>query len=306
MRAIALNDYGTPPVLIDLPTPEPGPAEVLVRVRASSINGFDVSVAAGMLKGMMEHRFPVVLGKDFAGVVEAVGEGASRFAPGDEVFGVVMKPVLGDGGFGEYLVVGEQSGIARVPDGLDLQAAGALGLAGTAARNAIDAVAPISGELVLISGATGGVGAIALHYAAAAGADVIATARPGAEAEFVRGLGARHVVDYAGDLSAQVRAIAPEGVPAIVHLAGDGARLADLLAPGGRIASTMGYGPDQHAAAVAVMANPNAATLDRLATDAASGRLRVPITRTYPLEEAPQALADFTAGSHQGKLGITI
>jgi NADPH:quinone reductase-like Zn-dependent oxidoreductase len=305
MRVIVVNDFGTPPALTELPKPEPGPSEVLVHVRASSINGFDGAVAAGMLKGMMEHRFPVVLGKDFAGTVEAVGEGASRFAAGDEVFGVVMKPFFGDGGLGEYLVVGEQYGIARVPKGLDLQAAGALGLAGTAARNAIDAIAPAAGELVLISGATGGVGAIALQYAVAAGAEVIATARPGAEEEFVRGLGATHVVDYTGDLSAQVRAIAPEGVPTIVHLAGDGEQLAGLLAPGGHIASTLGYGPDQHAAAVAVMADPDAATLDRLAADAASGVMRVPITRSYPLDQAPQALADFAAGS-LGKLGITL
>ena len=305
MRAIAVNDYGMPPILTELPKPEPGPGEVLVHVRASSINGFDASVAAGMLKGMMEHRFPVVLGKDFAGTIEALGEGASRFAPGDEVFGVVMKPFLGDGGLGEYLAVGEQFGIARVPDGLDLRAAGALGLAGTAARNSIDTVAPAGDELVLISGATGGVGAIALQYAVAAGARVIATARPGVEAEFVRGLGAAHVVDYTGDLIAQVRAIAPDGVPAVVHLAGDGEQLAGLLAAGGRIASTLGYGSDQHAAAVAVMAIPDAVTLDRLAADAAGGALRVPITRTYALEEAPQALADFSA-AHHGKLAVTI
>jgi NADPH:quinone reductase-like Zn-dependent oxidoreductase len=305
VRAIAVNDYGTPPVLIDVPKPEPGPGEILVRVRASSINGFDGAVAAGMLKGMMDHRFPVVLGKDFAGVVQALGEGASAFAPGDEVFGVMMKPYLGDGGFGEYVVVGEQYGIARVPEGLELQVAGALGLAGAAGRDAIDAIAPASGELVLISGATGGVGAIALQYAAAAGAGVIATARPGAEEEFVRDLGATYVVDYAGDVVAQVRAIAPEGVPAIVHLAGDAGQLADLLTAGGRLASTLGFGRDQHPAAIAVMASPATATLERLAADAASGRLRVPVTRTYPLAEAPQALADF-GGVHHGKLGIAI
>ena len=305
MRAIAIIDFGTPPVLTELPKPQPEPGEVLVHVRASSVNGFDGAVAAGMLKGMMEHRFPVVLGKDFAGVVEALGEGASSLAPGDEVFGVVMKPFLGDGGWGEYLVVGEQHGIARVPDGLDLRTAGALGLAGVAGRNAIDAIAPAAGELVLISGATGGVGAIALQYAAAAGARVIATARPGAEEEFVRGLGAAQVVDYGGDLNAQVRAIAPAGVPAIVHLAGDAGQLAGLLAAGGRIASTLGYGPDQNAAAVAVMANPDTATLDRLAADAAGGALRVPITRTYPLAETPRALADF-AVPHVGKLAITV
>ena len=109
----------------------------------------------------------------------------------------------------------------------------------------------------------------------------------------------------AGDLSAQVRAIAPQGVPAVVHLAGDAGQLADLLAAGGRIASTLGFGPDQHPAAVAIMASPEAATLDRLAADVASGALRVPITRTYPLEETPQALADFS-GPHCGKLGITV
>ena len=305
MRAIAVHDYGTPPVLSDVPKPTPGPGEVLVRVRASSINGFDVAVAAGMLKGMMEHRFPVVLGKDFAGVVEALGEGASRFGPGDEVFGAVMKPFLGDGGLGEYLVVGEQYGITRVPGGLDLQAAGALGLAGSAALDTIAAVAPAPGDYVLISGATGGVGAIAVQYAKAAGAIVIATARPGAEEEFVRGLGAAHTVDYGGDLTAQVRAIAPDGVTAVAHLAGDAGRLAGLLAAGGRLASTLGFGPEQHPAAVAVMASPEAATLDRLAADAAGGRLRVPITRTYTLEEAPQALADFAAGS-LGKLAVTV
>jgi NADPH:quinone reductase-like Zn-dependent oxidoreductase len=305
MRAIAVSDYGTLPSLIELPKPEPGRGEVLIRVRASSINGFDGAVAAGMLKGMMEHRFPVVLGKDFAGVVEALGEGASRFAIGDPVSGVVMKPYLGDGGLGEYLVVGEQYGIARVPEGLDLQTAGALGLAGTAARDSVDAVAPANGELVLISGATGGVGALTLQYALAAGAEVIATARPGAEEEFVRGLGATHAVDYTGDLSAQVHAIAPDGVPAIVHLAGDAALLTGLLAAGGRLVSTLGFGPDQHPAAVALMASPEAATLDRLAADAASGALRAPITRTYPLEATPQALADF-GGSHQGKLAITL
>jgi NADPH:quinone reductase-like Zn-dependent oxidoreductase len=305
MRAIAVNEYGAPPALTDVPQPQPGPGEVLVRVRASSINGFDAAVAAGMLKGMMEHRFPVVLGKDFAGTVEALGEGAVRFAVGDEVFGVVMKPFLGDGGFGEQLAVGEQFGIARVPGGLDLPAAGALGLAGTAARNAIDALAPAAGEVVLISGATGGVGVLALQYAAAAGAEVIATARAGAEEEFVRGLGASHVVDHTGDLSAQVRAIVPAGVPAIVHLAGDGEQLAGLLAQGGRIVSTLGYGPDRHAAAVAVMASPDAATLDRLAADVASGALRVPITRSYALAEVPQALVDFGA-PHHGKLAVTV
>ncbi len=148
-------------------------------------------------------------------------------------------------------------------------------------------------------------GAIALQYALAAGADVIATARPGAEEELVRKLGAANVVDYAADLEAQVRALAPEGVDAVLHFAGDPSQLARLLATGGRLVSTVGFGPDQHAAAVALMADPDSATLDRLAADVASGRIVVPIARTYALGEATKAVADFPAGT-VGKFAITV
>jgi NADPH:quinone reductase-like Zn-dependent oxidoreductase len=305
MRAFAMTDPDTAPDVTELPDPRPGKGEVLVGVRASSVNGFDAMAASGLLQGMMEHRYPVVLGKDFAGTVEAVGDGASRFAIGDAVFGVVMKPYLGDGGLGELVVVGEDHGIAAIPDGLDVQVAGALGLAGTAANDALDAVAVAPGTTVLISGATGGAGSIALQYAVAAGATVIATARPGRETDFVGDLGAAHTVDYTADVAAQVRAIAPEGVDAVLHLAGDAAALAELLTDSGRIASTLGFGPDQHPAAIPIMADPNTATLERLAADAAAGRIHVPVTATYLLADAPQAFADYTTGA-LGKLAVTI
>jgi NADPH:quinone reductase-like Zn-dependent oxidoreductase len=305
MRAVVVAEQGVPPALTQVPTPQPGAGEVLVRVQASSVNGFDLSVAAGHLAGMMEHRYPVVLGKDFVGTVEAVGDGVTRFAVGDAVFGVVTKPFLGDGGFGEYVTVLEQIGIAALPTGADVTAAGALGLAGTAALDALAAAAPQPGETVLVSGATGGVGAIAVQYAAAAGARVIATARPGAEAGFVRGLGATDVVDYTGDVDAQVRVISPDGVDVVLHLAGDGAMLAGLLNEKGRLASTRGFGPDQHPAAIFIMANPTTGTLERLAADLAAGRLTVPIERTYPLAEVPAAFDAFTAGT-VGKIAIAV
>jgi len=305
MRAIVIAEQGASPALTELPTPEPGAGEVLVRVEASSLNGFDTAVAAGYLAGMMEHRYPVVLGKDFAGTVAAVGAGVTRFAAGDRVFGVVTKAFLGDGGFGEYVVVGDQLGTAVIPDGLDTATAGVLGLAGSAAVDALDAVTPQAGETVLVSGATGGVGAIAIQYAAAAGARVIATARPGDEADLVRSLGATDVVDHSGDLAAQVRELAPGGVDVVLHLAGDGGVLAGLLAEKGRLASTLGLGPEQHPAAVAIMATPAAETLDRLAADAAAGTLRIPVARTYALAEVPAAFGDF-AGGTLGKLAIAV
>ncbi len=306
MRAVVVAEQGAEPPRTEEPTPRPGAGVVLVRVQASSVNGFDLSVAAGHVVGMMEHRYPLVLGKDFAGTVSAVGDGVTRFAVGDAVFGVVTKPFLGDGALGEYVTVSEQIGITAMPQGVDVvAAAGALGLAGTAALDALDAVAPQAGETVLISGATGGVGAIAIQYATTAGARVIATARPGKAADFVRGLGATDVVDYTGDLPAQVRAISPDGVDVVLHLAGDGGVLAGLLTGTGRLASTLGFGPDRHPAATFVMANPSADTLDRLAADVAAGRLTVPVARTYSLAEVPAAFGDFAAGT-LGKIAIMV
>jgi NADPH2:quinone reductase len=98
MKAIALHDFESGPAASELPTPEPGNDELLVRVLGSSVNGFDVAVASGMLKGMMEYRFPVVLGTDFAGTVEQVGAGVSRYRAGDEVFGIQLaQGTLHDG-----------------------------------------------------------------------------------------------------------------------------------------------------------------------------------------------------------------
>jgi NADPH:quinone reductase len=310
MRAIGMERFESGPVVLDVAVPKPGPGEVLVKVRSASINGMDVAVAGGVLKDMMEHRFPVILGKDFAGSVEDTGPGVSGYKAGDEVFGTMpMKEFIGDGTFAEYAIISEDNGIAKIPPDLERSLAGALGLAGTAAAASIDAIAPSAGETVLISGATGGVGAIAIQLATQRGAEVIATARPGEAAEFVKDLGASHTIDFTGNIAEQVRSIRPDGVDAAVHLAGDGPRLADLVRPNGRFASTLGIGPDQlgdkgvHATAVMAMQTPE--SLHRLATDVAAGKLRVPVRRTYALQEVPKAISDFAAGS-LGKFGVTI
>jgi NADPH:quinone reductase-like Zn-dependent oxidoreductase len=311
MRAVALDAVPAAPQVTDVEAPSPLAGEVLVKVAASSVNGFDAATAAGYLQGAMEHQFPLVIGKDFAGTITELGKGVTGFTVGERVFGVVTKPFLGTGSLGEYVTVPTMVGLARIPDGLPTAEAGALGLAGTAALNAIDAVAPGRGETILIVGATGGVGTIAVQYAAARGARVIATARPGAEAALITSLtgGKTELVDYTGDLTAQVKALAPDGVAAALHLAGDGKQIADLVADGGRLASTLGLTgetlPGRNLTVVPVMAHPDDVTLNRLAADVASGALRVPITATYPLEQAPQALADFGSGA-LGKLAITL
>jgi NADPH2:quinone reductase len=262
-----------------------------------------------VLKGMMEHRFPVVLGKDFAGTVEKAGEEISNVVVGDEVFGVLMREHLGDGTLADYVVVPGGIGLTKISPGLDQATAGALGLAGAAAYAAVDAVAPSSGETVLISGATGGVGAIATQLASARSAEVIATARPGEEADFVKSLGAAHTIDYSRDITEQFRSLRADGVHAVIHLAGNASQLADLVMPTGRMASTLGVTGEQlgdrDIEVTTVVAMPTASVLDRLAGEIAAGKLRVPIQRTYRLEETPQAIADFAQGT-LGKLAIAL
>jgi len=307
MKAIAIDDFGAAPTLHDLPVPQPAEGELLVRVEASSVNGFDMFVVSGMAKGMIEYRLPIVLGKDFAGTVEAAGPGVTGFAVGDPVFGVLMTMTLGDGTFTEHVAAAAMF-VAKIPEGLPTQVAGALGLAGASAMAAIDAIDPSNGETVLISGATGGVGAFALQLAKARGATVIATATEDLQ-DHVRALGADETVDHTGDLATAVKALRPGGVNAVVHAAGDGLALASLLVPGGRLASLLGFGADQLTnpaiTATSVMGMPTTETLERLAGAVVRGELTVPIQRTYSLLDAPRALKDFAEGK-SGKLAITL
>jgi NADPH:quinone reductase-like Zn-dependent oxidoreductase len=304
VRAATLESVPASPAVAEVDTPHPEAGELLVRVVSSSVNGIDAATAAGYLRGMMEHRFPLVVGNDFAGTVEALGAGVEGFAVGDAVFGVVTKLFLGAGSLAEYVTVPAAHGVAHIPAGLSVRDAGALGLAGTAALDSVNAVDPHGDETILISGATGGVGTLAVQLAAARGAQVIATARPGAEADLVTGLAAGvHVVNFTGDLAAQVRALAPNGVDAVLHLAGDGDQLAGLLRPGGRFASTLGAVPEG-VTAFSVMADATPRTLARVAADAAAGVLRVAVTATYPLERVHEAFAAFGAGT-LGKVAVT-
>ena len=306
MRVIAVHALGEPPVLTDLPVRDPGPGELLIKVATASVNGFDEAVLAGWVQAYMEYRFPIVPGKDFAGTVEAVGPEVDGFGVGDRVFGVALPPHVGsDGTFAEYVTVSAQYGVAHVPDGLDLAVAGALGLAGAAAVTSLKALALKAGQTLLVSGATGGVGAIAIQYAVANGTRVLATARRGEEAGFVLGLGAERTLDYSADLGEEFRSAIPDGVDAVLHLAGDPRLLVEQLAPGGCLASTLLFGADQHPAAVSIVADAGREVLDRLAADVAAGRLTVPITRRYPLADAPRALEDFTGGTI-GKYAVDI
>jgi NADPH:quinone reductase-like Zn-dependent oxidoreductase len=307
MRALALTAFGTAPEIIEIDRSEPAEGEVRVRVEAASVNGFDLAVASGYLEGMMEHRFPVVLGKDFAGTVDATGPGVSDYRVGDRVFGVVTKAYLGDGSFGEYVVVPTAVGLAPLPEDVDVVVGASLGLAGAAAVASVTAAELSPGTSVLVSGATGGVGNQVVQLAAKAGATVVATAATEAERTLVTELGAASVVDPA-DVVAATRALHPDGVDVVLHLAGDPAALLGAVRTGGRLVSTLIGSPEQlptpDATVVGIFANPDRATLDEVLARRLDGTVQVRVQDTFPLDRAPAALAAFGAGT-LGKIVVT-
>jgi NADPH:quinone reductase len=308
MRAIAMTDFDKTPALTELDVPEPVEGEVRARVRAASVNGFDLSVAAGRTKDYMEHRFPLVLGKDFAGEVDAVGPGVTGYAVGDRVFGVVTKPYLGDGSFAEYVTVPTAVGVAKLPEGVPYTDAAALGLAGAAAHSILDGAQLQPGQTVLVVGATGGVGTQVVQLAAIAGATVLATAHTDEERELVTRLGAKTPVDHTADLLAQVRETAPTGVDVVVHLAGD-LNVVEAVRNGGRFVSTLIMSPEQvptdTAVVVPIYANPTPEVLDRCAASYASGNTTLAVQHVYPLDRTLDALGQFAQGT-LGKIVITI
>jgi len=177
-------------------------------------------VAAGYVWDHMRHTFPVVLGRDFAGTVEAAGPDADTPRPGDRVAGVIQAPELGPGAIGERVTV-EAATVTVVPGSVTSVQAVAVGFAGVTAVDLVAALEVGADDVVLVSGATGGVGGFTVQLASSRGARVIATARPGAATEFVRGLGAADVVDYSGDVTAAVHSLASDGVTKVAHAAGD-------------------------------------------------------------------------------------
>jgi NADPH:quinone reductase-like Zn-dependent oxidoreductase len=309
MKAVTLDAFDTPPRLRDdLPAPTPAAHEVLVRVHASSINPADNGIAAGMLKQMgVEYEFPVILGRDYAGVVEQVGPEVTRYAVGDEVFGFLLhaSPTVHDGSWAELIAVPQDMFIGRAPQGVDLATAGTAPLAGIAAIMAIDALELSEGDTVLIVGATGGVGSFAVQLAARAGATVVAPALPEDEA-YLRGLGVGELLPRDGDLAAAARERHPDGFDAVLDLVNYAPGVpATLAKDGGRVASptgAAGEGPGR----TMVMATPTPENLEHLARLLADGTLRVHVQATYELEQAADALTALPTTHTQGKLAIRV
>jgi NADPH:quinone reductase-like Zn-dependent oxidoreductase len=313
MRALTVLEAGAQPVVADITTPEAGPGTVLVKIKAASLNAVDAAIAGGMLAGMMPHEYPLVIGRDAAGVVEAIGAGVEGIAVGDAVIGAVtFAPPIQAGTIAEYAAFPVAVTTPK-PAGLSFEAAASLPIAGATAVAAVDAVSPQRGDVVLVTGAAGGVGSFVVQLLAQRGATVLATGRA-TDAARLTGLGAAQVLDYTtGSLVDQVLAAYPDGMDALVDLANHAPEDLPLGAVrgGGKVASALGAAQGEllesrGLTGFNVGANPVRAVVGPLAAAAAAGTLKVDVSTVLTLDDAASGLQIFGAGHSRGKTVIHV
>jgi len=314
LRAITVTEYGATPAIAEVPTPEPGRGQVLLKIRAAGMNPMDRMLASGDWRPMPA-TFPMVLGADGAGLVETLGEGTSRFSVGDDLFGQLLISPLGSAGtYAEYVAVTEDAPLAKVPTGLDDVVAAALPTAGGAGLALVDLLEPLTDKTVLIVGAGGGVGSFATQFAVNAGGNVIANVRV-QDAERMRAYGAIETIDHTkAPLPQAVRQARPDGIDALIDLVSDAdnfAALGSLVRPGGTAVTTQ-YVADEAALSATGITGINFALqasselLERVADAVADGRIVAPPITRMSLEDAPAGLSSAEARSASGKTVIKL
>jgi len=296
MRAVIVQEYGSTPVVAEVPTPQPEPRQVLIRLQAAGMQTLDYLLATGAWRPAPA-TFPMVLGADGAGVVERVGEGATRFAPGEPVFGQLFLPPIGSHGtYAEYVAVPQDAPLAQVPNGLDPVVAAALPTAGMAGLSLIEQLGPVNDKTVLIVGAGGGVGSFATQFAVTAGAQVIAVERA-SEAGRLKEYGAVETVDHtAVPVADAVRQAHRDGIDALIDVASDAdgfSALAGLVRRGGTAITTQSFVFDAKKLVTDGVTGINFALqassplLERVADAVVAGRIVAPPITRITLEETP-------------------
>jgi enoyl reductase len=302
-RTVVFDEYGDAGVLkiVDVEPPEPGPGRVRIRVRAAGLQPFDVKLRRGDTADWAPARFPQGGGSEAAGVVDAVGEGVTEFAVGDDVLGGTTGA-----SHAEYAVAKVGDLIAK-PPGMPWEQAGALSASGQTAHAALSALGVRTGETVLVHAAAGGVGSMAVQLVKAWGGDVVGTASE-RNHDYLRELGAVPVM-YGEGLVERVRQVAPHGVDAALDAVGTREALdasVELVADRNRIGTIAGQ---QFVADLGIRSLGLQRSADRLAELVrlySDGRLRVHVHATYPLDEAAAAHRELETGHVRGKVVLVL
>jgi NADPH:quinone reductase-like Zn-dependent oxidoreductase len=311
MKAVVLHEYGAPQVLAlaEVAKPEPIPTEVQVRVHAAGVNPVDFKTRAGKGVSGILGEPPVCLGWDVAGVVSEVPGGVTRFKVGEEVFGMPWFPRQA-GAYAEYVTAPSRHFAAK-PHALSLEEAAALPLAGlTAWQIVVDTIQLEAGADILIHGAAGGVGHLAVQIAKARGANVIGTARA-EQADWLRQLGVDQTIDYRDERFEDLVA----DLDAVIDFTGaNGERSLPVLRPGGMLVSVpSGVSPELLALATrsdrratGFLVEPDPVGLAGLSHLVEDGRLQVKVDRVFDLEQAAEAHRLAEAGHSGGKIVLRV
>lgn len=308
MEAVRFHDYGGADALhVELvPRPEPGVGEVLVHIRAASVNPADWKLREGGMKNFMALTLPFTPGCDFAGTVAAVGVGVTTFEAGDAVVG--MTPPQKGGAYAEYVSV-PATQMVRKPDGLSFVDAASFPVAAlTAWQGLHDSGGLKSGQSVLIHGGAGGVGIFATQFARQAGANPIYVTASGADKEFVESLGATQAIDYKNERFEEIA----KNVDVVLDLVGGETqeRSWGVLKPGGILVSVTSPPSEDKAAAHGVRAamlhaRPTQEQLTLIADLLANGTVNTVIGKTFGLTEARAAQEQSRHGHTRGKIVLT-
>jgi NADPH:quinone reductase-like Zn-dependent oxidoreductase len=308
MKAVRIHTYGDTSVLVyeDAPRPEPGDGEVLVRVHATSVNPFDCAVRAGYMSSYFNYSLPLILGTDVAGIVEEVGPGANTVKSGDRVYG--RGGVYRDGSYAEYIVVAA-SDVAATPRSLDDVHAAALPHVTLTAWQALVEHAHLSeGQTVLIHGAGGGVGHVAVQLAKLRGAKVIGTAS--SNIDFLEELGVDQAINYSTTRFEDV----VDNADVVLDVVGGDTqeRSWKVLKPGGILVSIVQAPSEETAAAhdvrhaMVMEAPPIGETLTEVAAMVDAGQIKPHVSTVLPLKETAKA-HDMVQGGHtRGKLVLQV
>ena len=311
MKASYIEEFGDPDTVKtgELDRPEPGEGEVLVRVKSAGVNPVDSAIVRGMLKDAIPSKFPLIPGWDVAGVVEERGYAARRFSEGDKVYAYARRPVIQHGTFAEYIALPE-SYLARSPEKLTQEEAGGVPLTGlTAWQSLFDAGNLKKGDVILILGASGGVGTFAVQFAKWKGARVIGVASQ-KNHDYLKELGADDTVDYKENhVGDAVEKIVPAGVDVIFDCSrGEALKQSmNTLIKNGRLVSITNRNPDRRVDIrfEYVFVEPNARQLEQISELADNGYVKAPVSRAFRLEEAGRALQEIESLHTRGKMVIT-
>ncbi|MET3598283.1 NADP-dependent oxidoreductase [Martelella mangrovi] len=300
MKAVQFSEYGEPDVLkvVDVDEPHAGPGQVRIAARAAGVNPADWKRRSGIFRDFMPLEFPHTVGFEASGVVDEVGEGVTGVSVGDAVFG------LGNHATAEYVVL---KSWALKPDDMSFEMAAALPVAVETAWRILDQVQAKAGQTVLVSGASGAVGSIAVQLARHRGLTVIATASE-RNHDYLRKLGATPTT-YGPGLAARVRELAPGGVDIALDIAGSGIidELIEITGDAARVISIADFSASDRGALFSPtqLKNPGAlfAEAARLYTE---GALRLDVQKTFPMEKTGEAQALSAEGHVTGKLVISV